>query len=131
MNENLSLSINISAFKAPILTNEITPFKLTIKEDFENRLVSIKERFTSLKLTKSVHFFLGYPTFISVRIFNFYRRTTEYPLLTGHNELCNLPLQFEISFFSPRSHSQFKLAYARLGYQMLRCDWSIQQIVFI
>ena len=53
---NSIYEVQICTRIAPILTNKVLMFKLTIEEHFESDWPLIKAKFTSLELTKSAHF---------------------------------------------------------------------------
>ena len=55
------LKINISTLKAPVSTNKVSVFKLTIEVCFKNVFGLIHAKLSSLGSTKSVYFFLGTP----------------------------------------------------------------------
>ena len=57
------LKINIFTLSAPISTNEVSMFKLTIEVCFENHFGLIHAICLSLGSTKSGYFFLGHPVY--------------------------------------------------------------------
>ena len=73
--ENWTLDINIPSINAPISTNQVCIFKLTIEDYFKHYFGFIRSKFFSLSLIKSVAFFLGHPV---VTIANYQRKAKRY-----------------------------------------------------
>ena len=63
--QDWTFNINIPTLNAPISTNKVFIFKLTIEDYFKNPFGLIRSKFLSLSLIKSVAFFLGHPVNIS------------------------------------------------------------------
>ena len=63
--QNCTFKINIPILNAPISTNKVFIFKLTIEDYLKNYFGLIGSKFLSLSLIKSVAFFSGTPGIIS------------------------------------------------------------------
>ena len=59
--QNWTFNIKIPTLNAPISTNKVFIFKLTIEDNLKNYFGLIRSKFLSLSLIKSVAFFLEHP----------------------------------------------------------------------
>ena len=62
---NYALDVGVSLCTTPVLTNEISMFKLTTEEHLEIYQLLIEAKFSSPNPTKSIYFSLGNPVVLT------------------------------------------------------------------